>query len=626
MESLKELYRIGPGPSSSHTVAPQNACRLFMQRYPQIFSFDAELYGSLALTGEGHATDRIIQKTFAPRQCRVSFNKKELSRFPNGFILQGYDEYNRLIAKWTVYSLGGGAFDVEEEDLHLHDEIYPHNSMDEILAFCKNRKIRLAEYTRVFEPSVEEHLNLCLTQMLRTVQSGLETEGILPGKLQIKRVAQGLYLQAMTMEEGNEKDRLLLMSYAYAACEENAAGNTCVTAPTMGASGVIAALMYYYYHNKGVSRQKLIEALGVGGIFGNIIKKNATISGAIGGCQAEVGTACAMASAIVAHLLDLSNSLIAYAAEIGIEHHLGLTCDPVGGYVIIPCIERNAVATLRAMDNAFLARHVGALKKNRVSFDAVVRTMKYTGKKLAVELRETSLGGLAREVAEEPVKEETPVKEEGKKTVPERKREAVPMEADEYDPLEDMDVSISYDGMGQIIDLSGQLEENPDLMEPEAVEEERIEEPVEETAELAEEDLMEEEPEGLPEEETVEAEEIAEVTEPEAEEEILFEEPIEAEELEETVPVEEETEAEVIPEEITEEETPAEEPQEAKAAEEPKEEAVIEEEKKEVSSEKEFRLEDFDLSLLDSFNTTYKLKEKEKEEVDAFMDKLDINL
>ena len=607
MESLRELYRIGPGPSSSHTVAPQNACRLFMDRYPEVFSFDAELYGSLALTGEGHATDRIIKRTFAPRLCKVTFNPKDLPRFPNGFILKGYDERNRLIAKWTVYSLGGGAFDVEEENLHLHDEIYPQNSMDEILSFCAEKKMNLAEYVDFYEPDIKDHLSKCLLQMLKTVQAGLDTDGVLPGRLKLKRVAKGLNLQALTMEDGEEKDRLLLMSYAYAACEENAAGNTCVTSPTMGASGVIAALMYHYYYNRGISRQKLIKALSVGGIFGNIIKKNATISGAVGGCQAEVGTACAMASAIVAYLMGLSNTLIAYAAEVGIEHHLGLTCDPVGGYVMIPCIERNAVAVLRAVDNAFLARHVGAIKENRVSFDTVVRTMNYTGKHLAMELRETSLGGLAREVRipkeekkkettqlnldlfeEESAPEEAEINEETfqpevtveteaevveEKETTEPKQEAeVPPEEDDLEEPEDF--SISYDGMGKVIDNSYLAEEKQDA----EFEKTRVEF----------DDLLEE---------------AAQQIEPDVTEEHSF----------------------------TEDDLPPEEKLPLEEAEEEEEEHVLPEEEKETEQKEDgdaeaFRLEDYDLSLLDSFNTTYKLKEKEKEEVDAFMDKLDIHL
>ncbi|MEA5026552.1 L-serine dehydratase 1 [bioreactor metagenome] len=399
MESLQELYRIGPGPSSSHTLAPQRACQLYMEHYPNAIYFDVMLFGSLALTGVGHATDEIIRKTFAPRMCTICFKEKHKAAFPNGLRIRGYNIDGSLESEWTVFSLGGGSIEVAEEDLHLHDEIYPHDHMNQILDYCQEYKISLADYPMRYEPEIVKHLGSVLNQMLKTVSSGLAASGVLPGSLKLPRVAKGLFLQANLIEEGADRTKILLSSYAYAACEENADGKSCVAAPTMGASGIMAALVYHYYHDVGLSRAKLIKGLALAGLFGNVVKKNATISGAVGGCQAEVGTACAMGSAMIAYFNGLNNRLIAYAAEIGMEHHLGLTCDPVGGYVMIPCIERNAVATLRAIDSALLAQHVGALKNNRVSFDDVVRTMRYTGMKLPLELRETSLGGLATEIA-----------------------------------------------------------------------------------------------------------------------------------------------------------------------------------------------------------------------------------
>ena len=398
MESLRELYRIGPGPSSSHTLAPQRACKMYMEHYPNAIFFDVSLYGSLALTGVGHATDEIIKKTFAPKMCRVAFKDKALGKFPNGLVIRGYNSLNNLEMEWTVYSLGGGSIDIDEEDLKLHNEIYPHNYMYEILNYCHQNKISIAEYSYRYEKDIDRYLSDVLNQMLKTVDHGLNASGILPGKLKLSRIAKALHLQAISIDDSIERQKILLSSYAYAACEENADGKVCVAAPTMGASGILAALVYYYYHDFGLSRSKLLHGLAVAGIFGNIVKKNATISGAVGGCQAEVGTACAMGSAMIAYFNGLSNKLIAYAAEIGMEHHLCLTCDPVGGYVMIPCIERNAVATLRAIDSAILAQHVGMIKANRVSFDDVVRTMQYTGKKIAIELKETSLGGLATEI------------------------------------------------------------------------------------------------------------------------------------------------------------------------------------------------------------------------------------
>ena len=260
-------------------------------------------------------------------------------------------------------------------------------------------------YVLHYEKDVEAHLMDVLEGMFKAVRRGLETTGILPGLLEIPRVAKSLYLQAMSKDDVSAQNRLKLVAYAYANNEENAACGMVVTAPTLGASGVMASLMYHLYNDIGVSKHKLVQALMVGGVFGNVIKENATISGAIGGCQAEIGSACSMAAAALAYVDGLPLELIEYAAEIAMEHHLGLTCDPVGGYVIIPCIERNGAAVLRTIDAVMMAETVGKAKPNRVSFDMVVRTMNYTGKKIALELRETSLGGLATEINIHPIQE-----------------------------------------------------------------------------------------------------------------------------------------------------------------------------------------------------------------------------
>ena len=233
--------------------------------------------------------------------------------------------------------------------------------------------------------------------MFKCVESGLSTPGVIPGRLQLKRVAKSIYQQAINTRRSGERDRLLISSYAYAVSEENACGHQIVTAPTCGASGVVPAVMYYCYKQLNIPRKEIIKALAVAGIFGNVIKTNATISGADGGCQAEIGSACAMAAAAYGWTLELNNNLIQYAAEMGLEHNLGLTCDPVGGYVQIPCIERNGFGALRAIDAAMYAKQLGYLRKNKVSFDAVVRVMKQTGKDLNSAYKETSLGGLAKE-------------------------------------------------------------------------------------------------------------------------------------------------------------------------------------------------------------------------------------
>ena len=393
MKSLKELYKIGPGPSSSHTFGPKTACELFMKEYPQADRIEVTLYGSLSLTGKGHLSDQICIKTCAPIPCQVHFSSETCDAHPNTMDLFAYKS-NRLMGTWRIYSIGGGAIQVEGQPLIESAEIYPQSSFYEIRQYCYENGISLSEYADVYE-SIDDYMKEIVNQMLATIEKGIHTEGVLPGKLHLKRVGANLYQRAQKENDPTKKEKLTLMSYAYAASEENASGGTTVTSPTMGASGVMPSLVRYYMMDKHAKRKKVIQGLKIAGIIGNLFKSNATISGAQGGCQAEIGVACSMGCAFVAFMEDLSDDLIAYAAEIGIEHFLGLTCDPVGGYVMIPCIERNAVATLRAMDSAFLAAEVGSLKENRVSLDMIIHTMNYTGKKIAVELKETSLGGLA---------------------------------------------------------------------------------------------------------------------------------------------------------------------------------------------------------------------------------------
>jgi len=400
MKSLKELYRIGPGPSSSHTLGPQRACLKFKADLENVDYYEGHLYGSLSLTGKGHLTDYIIKKTLEPVECNVHFHADELEH-PNTMILRAFRD-GKCIREWTIYSVGGGAIQIKgSEENHETEDVYPHNSFEEIKAYCKEKNMRLIDYINECE-DLDEYMGEIFDQMLMTVENGLDKEGLLPGKLKLQRSAKKLFGIANRMDQ-EERSKMLISSYAYAASEENASGGITVTSPTLGSSGIFPALLYYYYYNKGQDKEDLVDALKVGGLFGNLIKQNATISGAKGGCQAEIGAACSMASAALAYLYGLKDEQIEYAAEMGMEHHLGLTCDPVGGYVMIPCIERNAVAALRAIDCAFLSKHLGKIRKNRVSFDMIVNTMNYTGKKLAVELRETSLGGLASVV---PMEEE----------------------------------------------------------------------------------------------------------------------------------------------------------------------------------------------------------------------------
>ncbi len=394
MKSLKELYRIGPGPSSSHTLGPQRAASLFKECYPMAHHFEVELFGSLALTGKGHLTDYIIIKTMKPKDCVVLFKNRRDLKHPNTMHLMAMDEQHKLLGEWTVYSIGGGAIQIEGEESKEGADVYPHHSMKEIEAYCEAHSMELWEYVNHFDP-LDDYMDTIMNQMMATVDGGLEKEGVLPGDLKLKRIARELKEKADACRSAAEQEKLLLCAYAYSASEENASGSTTVTAPTLGSSGILPALVCYYHRILGYSREQLRNGLKVAGLFGNLIKENATISGAQGGCQAEIGAAVAMGAAMVAYLRGQTTRQIEYAAEIGIEHHLGLTCDPVGGYVMIPCIERNAVGVLRSIDAAILAEGISDLRKHKVSFDMVVNTMNYTGRKIPIELRETSLGGLA---------------------------------------------------------------------------------------------------------------------------------------------------------------------------------------------------------------------------------------
>lgn len=399
MESIKELYKVGSGPSSSHTIAPQRALKLYLEAFPKVDVLEIHLYGSLSLTGKGHYTDEALLMVASAIPCTIVFDQEWEYDFPNGLSIQGFFQEEPL-EQWIVYSLGGGSIKILGQSFDFQKEVYPQKSFIEVVAYCKSQNYRLVDYVYAYEPDIDLYLEEILSQMFKTIDQGLSMTGTLRGRLKMPRVAQTLYQETLITNQMSSEEikRQRLIAYAYATMEENANLGLVVTAPTCGSAGILAAVLYYYHHDLKIDRQALIDALAVAGVFGNIVKKNATISGAEGGCQAEVGVGCAMASAAVASLFTDSLEEIEYAAEIGMEHHLGLTCDPVGGYVIIPCIERNGAAALRAIDAAFMARQLIKVKQNRVTFDDVVTTMKYTGQKIAIELRETSLGGLAKQI------------------------------------------------------------------------------------------------------------------------------------------------------------------------------------------------------------------------------------
>ena len=397
MESLKELYVIGPGPSSSHTIGPYKACIDFIKDINdlKITEIEVILKGSLALTGKGHFTDKIILKTLKDYNTIIKFDYslKNL-KHPNTLVIKGLNN-KELIIESTYYSVGGGKI-LKNSLSNECNEIYPLNKLDEIKTYLKMNNLKdIKDFVNNFEDKdIDEYLNNIVNKMIESVQTGLNKEGKLPG-LNLDRVAKKLYEKSKTLNEP-ERIGMLLTSFAYAVSENNSSGEMIVTAPTCGSAGIVPSIIYYEEKMNNVSRNKIIDSLKVGGIFGNLAKKNASISGAMSGCQAEIGVASAMGAAILAYLNDLNLYQIEYASEVALEHFLGLTCDPVKGYVQIPCIERNGIGVLRSYNSYLYAKNIAPLRKNMVSYDAVIETMKITGNDLSSLYKETSEGGLAK--------------------------------------------------------------------------------------------------------------------------------------------------------------------------------------------------------------------------------------
>lgn len=395
MKSLTKLYRCGMGPSSSHTIGVQNACKAFFEDYPEIDEYLVILYGSLALTGKGHHTDRAVTESFPDIKGTVRFDssKKSLPH-PNTLDMIGYKS-GKEIARRRAMSVGGGAVKVEGMAEAEDPDIYPHKNFAEISEYCRSENIRLCEYAERFEgKSIRGYMDEVLSVMTGAIERGLNTEGVLAGGLDVERKAKMLYAQNDVFETETTRENRLVCSFAFAVSEENAAGGRVVTAPTCGSAGVLPAVLYYFMNKYKFGREQVIDALLTAGIIGNVVKTNASISGAECGCQAEIGTACSMAAAALGELLHLDIDQIEYAAEVSLEHHLGLTCDPIMGLVQIPCIERNAVAAMRAINAVNLANFLTYTRK--ISFDTVVATMYRTGKDLSKLYRETAEGGLAK--------------------------------------------------------------------------------------------------------------------------------------------------------------------------------------------------------------------------------------
>ena len=395
MDSLKELFKIGCGPSSSHTMGPERAAKKFGKENENAHSFRVELYGSLAATGKGHLTDWIIEETLKPRKTEIVWMPEYVHPYhTNGMKFIALDENGNILNEWLVFSVGGGTIKDLSDAGSKTEEVYKLNKLDDIIKWCKENNKELWQYVEECEgKEIWNHLKDILDTMHNAVSEGIEKDGILPGKLKLQRRAKGFYDKI----KGQHNYHVItkkIFAYALAVAEQNSSAGTIVTAPTCGAAGVIPGLLRAMREEHSLDEETCLKALAIGGLIGNLIKQNATISRAEAGCQAEIGAACSMASAMAAYILGGTLEQIEYAAEMGMEHHLGMTCDPVGGYVQIPCIERNAIVAVRSLNTADYALSTDG--HHTISFDQVVITMKETGKDMCPSYKETSIGGLAK--------------------------------------------------------------------------------------------------------------------------------------------------------------------------------------------------------------------------------------
>lgn len=396
MKSIRDIYKIGRGPSSSHTMGPQKASVIFKSEHPDATLYKVILYGSLAKTGKGHMTDKAIKDALYPTNTEIVFCTDNIELpHENTMDFYAYDKAGKKTGHLRIMSIGGGDIEIEGVPRDMKKEIYPENSFREIAEYCKNKNIRLSDYVEEKEGAdIWNYLSEVYDTMSRAIHEGLTTRGVLEGGLGVERKAAFLFNQRHIDESKATRETRIVCSYAFAVSEQNAGGGIIVTAPTCGASGVVPAVLKYMEQTHGYPEHDILKALAVGGLIGNLIKQNASISGAECGCQAEIGAACSMAAASLAELFDMGMDQIEYAAEVALEHHLGLTCDPICGLVQIPCIERNAVAAMRAINAVTLASFLTFTRK--ISFDLIVKTMYETGKDMSARYRETSDGGLAK--------------------------------------------------------------------------------------------------------------------------------------------------------------------------------------------------------------------------------------
>lgn len=398
MESLKRLYKIGNGPSSSHTLGPKNAAEAFLARGNfSAATFRVTLYGSLAATGKGHFTDKAVLNVLLPvAPTEIVWEPKIFLPFhPNGMLFEAIGKDGAIMDEWTIFSIGGGNIANTEMDASKSESIYELKTLADIQKHCEKHGINYWEYVQNVEGvEIMDYLESAWDVMCESIVEGINTEGVLAGGLGVKRKASDYYIRAQSYTD-SLKSRGMVFAYALAVAEVNAAGGRIVTAPTFGSCGVVPSVIYHIVKSRNFNKGRAIKALATAGLFGNIAKTNASISGAEVGCQGEVGVACAMASAAACQLFGGSPAQIEYAAEMGLEHHLGLTCDPVCGLVQIPCIERNAYAAARALDSNIYATFSDG--QHRVSYDRVVEVMRVTGHDIPSLYKETSEGGLAFE-------------------------------------------------------------------------------------------------------------------------------------------------------------------------------------------------------------------------------------
>ncbi|WP_029916387.1 L-serine ammonia-lyase, iron-sulfur-dependent, subunit alpha [Pelobacter seleniigenes] len=395
MESICNIYRIGTGPSSSHTMAPQRAARNFVAAYPGAARYRVTLFGSLAATGRGHLTDQALSQVIPPSQLELLWRPQEqLPRHPNGMRFEALDEEGALLANRDEYSSGGGALLSDQEGRPTELSRYPLTTMAAIISALEQSGESLWEFVINHEERpFLDYLDNVWDVMTSSIRNGLSHAGVLPGGLGLARKAADFYRKA-TLYSTHLQNNARLWSYALAVAEENASGGMIATAPTCGAGGVLPAVLRYLNETLACRYEDILHALATAGLIGNLVKQNASISGAEVGCQGEIGTACAMAAAAATQLQGGSIRQIEYAAEMGLEHHLGLTCDPVAGLVQIPCIERNAHAATRALSCCHFALLAGG--EHKISFDEITAVMRETGHALPLLYRETSTGGIAR--------------------------------------------------------------------------------------------------------------------------------------------------------------------------------------------------------------------------------------